>query len=29
VLELEHGVLHPPTGTPLDFLSSVLKNESR
>ncbi|HVB57992.1 MAG TPA: hypothetical protein VNE63_16405 [Candidatus Acidoferrales bacterium] len=29
VVELEHGVLHPPTGTPLDFLSSVLKNESR
>jgi Holliday junction resolvase len=29
VVELEHGVLYPPTGSPLDFLSSVLKNESR
>jgi Holliday junction resolvase len=29
VVELEHGVLCPPTGAPLDFLSSVLKSESR
>jgi Holliday junction resolvase len=29
VTELEHSVLHPPTGAPLDFLASLLKNESR
>lgn len=29
VLELEQRVLRPPTGAPLDFLASVLKDESR
>jgi hypothetical protein len=29
VVELEQLILHPPSGAPLDLLSSVLKNESR
>jgi Holliday junction resolvase len=29
VAELEQGVLRPPTGAPLDFLASVLRDESR